>query len=381
MSGLASTVPDMHVSHFRLLRRSVPVAARASGICGFVADLIKDIADLFFKSSVEHLVENEIDSILSGFINTDANAILNSIPIDLPLPLKAPYNIADLEFALTDDPVFETGYIGADIEGGVVNSVTKTPAPFPAPTIPNFVASSAAHYIQIFLSPFVIESAVWVYQQAGLTNATVHHDLIPSSFPVQLNTTDLAAIAPGIKTAFPNDWVDIAINIPVGEKANVSSNPTTGVALSVPLNLAFNADTTTGEQNAFVLACEFGGAIDLTAVLNASSGYPMISGKLSYLQCPLTVESSKVGTVNPSLAQDLVDLVLGSIIVPLVNEVLTIGIPLPTIDGLNFNNVELINGDGYVLVATDFTYSPSTIAAAVRALPAPIMAALRGSAQ
>jgi hypothetical protein len=234
----------------------------------------------------------------------------------------------------------------------------------------------------------VIESAVWVYQQAGLTNATVHHDLIPASFPVQLNTTDLAAVAPGIKTAFPNDWVDIAINIPAGLKANVTASPANGVALNVPLNLEFNAETATGEQNAFVLACDFGGAIDLTAVLNASTGYPMISGNLSYLDCPLTVQSSKVGTVNPTLAQDLVNLVLGKIIVPLVNVVLTIGIPLPTIDGLNFNNVELINGDGYVLVATDFTYSPSaeTVASITQSPvpPSPLQAAfpvsaLRGS--
>lgn len=350
----------------------------SGGICGFVANLIKDIADFFFKSSVEHLVENEIDSILTSFINTDANNILNSIPIDIPLPLHPPYDIAELEFSLTDNPTFASGYIGADIEGGVVNKATKTPAPFPAPSIPTFVNSSADHYIQIFLSPYVIESAVWVYQQAGLANATVHHDLIPASFPVQLNTTDLAIIAPGIKTSFPNDWVDIGIKVPEGTKANVTSSPSAGVALNVPLQLEFNAETTSGDKNAFTLGCTFSGAIALTAVLNASSGYPMIAGNLSYLECPLQVLSSNVGAVNPGLAKDLVNFVLADVIVPLVNDVLTIGIPLPTLDGLTFRDVDIVNGDGYVLVATDFTYNPSSLS--TPALTAPMPVALRGAA-
>merc|ERR1719378_1794432 len=66
------------------------------GICSIVADLIKDIADTFFKKTVDHLVEKEVDSVLGTFISNDANKIINSIPLDIPLPFKAPYDIADI---------------------------------------------------------------------------------------------------------------------------------------------------------------------------------------------------------------------------------------------------------------------------------------------
>ncbi len=335
----------------------LPASPRA-GICSIVADLIKDIADTFFKKTVDHLVEKEIDSVLGTFISNDANKIINSIPLDIPLPFKAPYDISDIDFTLSDSPAFETGYIGIDVVGAVVNAQTKAPAPFPAPTIPAFSSSSAAHYIQLFLSPYVLESAVWTFQQAGLVKFNVKHTLIPASFPVQLNTTDLALIAPGIKTAFPNDWVDIEVTMPLSDKATITASPA-GVAASVPLQLEFNAVTASGDKNAFVLGCDFDGDILLTAETNSTTGFPMIAGNLSYLKCPLSVVSSNVGTVSPGLAAALVDLILGDIITPLVNVLLKVGIPLPTVDGLTFTQLELINGNGYVQLATDFTYTPT----------------------
>jgi len=353
-----------------------------AGICSIVADLIKDIADLFFKHTVEHLVEKEVDSVLTSFISDDANKIIDSIPLDIPLPFKAPFDIADIEFALTDAPAFETGYIGIGLAGDIVNAKTKAAAPFPAPAIPAFSNSSSEHFLQLFLSPYVIESAVWTYQQAGLVNYTVKHSVIPASFPVQLNTSDLAVVAPAIKTDFPNEWVDLRLAMPEGLKATVGVTPAKGVSIAVPLHLEFNPISGSGAtKNAFTLGCNFTGAMALRAETNSTTGYPMIQGDLSYLDCPLSLVSSNVGTVNAGLAKTLVDLVFTDVITPLVNVLLKTGIPLPTIDGLTFTDLEIINGNNYVLVATDFTYKPTSDEAAFAPLLGAPSIALRGSRQ
>ncbi|KAA0177462.1 hypothetical protein FNF27_01239 [Cafeteria roenbergensis] len=325
------------------------------GVCGFVAKLINGIASLFFKNKVNHMIEKEVSSVLSQFINNDANAIISAIPLDIPLPVKAPYNIADVDFHLANAPAFDTGYMGMDVVGSIVNSKTKAPAPFPAPTIPAWSNASAAHFLQIFLSPYVLESAVWTYQQAGLMEYTVKHTAIPAGFPVQLNTDALALIAPGIKTAFPGDFVDLQITMPQGKKATITASPA-GVAASVPLNIEFNAVTASGDKNAFVLGCDFDGAIALKAETNSTTGFPMITGNLSYLKCPLSVVSSNVGAVDPGLADVLLNFVFSGLVTPFVNVLLNVGLPLPTTKGLTFRNFRLINGNGYVMVATDFTY-------------------------
>jgi len=357
----------------------------SAGICGFVANLIKSVANIFFKSKVEHLVEKEVQSVLSTFISNDANHIISTIPLEIPLPFKAPFNIADIIFSLTEQPTFAPGYIGIGVAGDIVNSKTKAPAPFPAPTIPAFSNSSSAHFMQLFLSPYVIESAIWTYQQAGLVDYTVKHTIVPASFPIQLDTTALALVAPGIAAKFPNEWVDMRLVMPEGHKATVGVTPAKGVSISVPLHLEFNPVSDAGaSQNAFTLGCNFTGAMALHANVNSTTGFPMIQGALSYLECPLSVVGSNVGAVDAGLAKGLVDFVLHDAITPLVNVLLGVGIPLPSMGGVNLRDVRLINGNGYMLLATDFTYHPTLaherIVYGRPLLGAPAPSSLRGGA-
>jgi hypothetical protein len=337
------------------------------GICGFVANIIKDVVDFFFKNWVNGLVDKEVTSVLQSFINDDANKILAGIPTTIPLHLKAPFDIAEIVFNMTGNPDYGSGFIGLDLLGAIVNTATQQPAPFPSPAIPHFSADSADHYVEIFLSPYVFESGFWVFQQAGLLHYTVNHNIIPSTFPIQLNTTAISIIAPGVVSKFPNEWFEIELVFPANGPPSVNAS-TSGISAAAPVQLAFNALTDSGPQNAFTLACEFTTALELSVVLNETSGYPAIAGNLSYLECPLSLYNTSVGSVSYQLAAALVDFVLGDVLTPLANVVLHTGIPLPTTDGLTFTNTEIVYGNGYAMAATDFTYSPpsSVIEAAVQ---------------
>lgn len=329
------------------------------GICGFVANLIKDIIDLFFQNSVAHEIESMVDSTITDFVNTDANQILSKVDLDLPLPLHAPYNISEIRFDLTDNPSFGSSYVGVDLLGDVVNKQNPQTAPFTPPDIPAFSNTSAGLYLELFLSPYVLESAVWTYQQAGLTSYTIKPTVLPASFPVQLNTTDIGLLmAPGLMTKYPDDWMDIVLSVPSGVKANVDAT-TSGISASIPIDLGFNAITPSGDANAFTLGCNLTTSLDLDVVLNGTmAGNPLITGNLTYLECPLELVNSNVGAVHFTAAKSLVDFLLGDVVVPFVNLVLNVGVPIPTMDGLTFTDTAIVLGNGYVMVGSDFAYAP-----------------------
>ena len=53
-------------------------------------------------------------------------------------------------------------------------------------------------------------SVVW---DAGLLDLIITHDMLPSSFPNILNTSNLETIAPGMFKKWPNELVQIEVNV------------------------------------------------------------------------------------------------------------------------------------------------------------------------
>jgi hypothetical protein len=138
----------------------------------------------------------------------------------------------------------------------------------------------------------------------------------------------------------------------------MTSSATTGAALTLPLQVAFQPMTGPGpaQPTAFTLACNATGALDLAVNLTVP-GNETIVGNLSDVTCNLTVASSAVGSVAVSLLGDMITFVLGDVVVPTVNKALAAGIPLPSLAGLSLVDSEVAFGDGYVLMGTDLAFS------------------------
>ena len=55
-------------------------------------------------NAIQNAMSGAIVNILTDFVNTDANALLASLSLVLPLSLPAPFNIAEAVFLLQDTP-------------------------------------------------------------------------------------------------------------------------------------------------------------------------------------------------------------------------------------------------------------------------------------
>ena len=56
-----------------------------------------------------------------GTIITDANAALLKLPMEVPLNLRAPFDVAEVRYGLTEAPVAgASGFVGFQLQGDVV---------------------------------------------------------------------------------------------------------------------------------------------------------------------------------------------------------------------------------------------------------------------
>lgn len=84
---------------------------------------------------------------------------------------------------------------------------------------------------------------------------------------------------------------------------------------------------------------------------------------VEFLQCPVTLAWSKVGTVLADQINAFVDAILSSIAIEAVNKALSRGFPLPQMDGISFVNATAQLSDGYIQVLTDLATAPPMVAA------------------
>merc|ERR1711916_256021 len=81
-----------------------------------------------------------------------------------------------------------------------------------------------------------------------------------------------------------------------------------------------------------------------------------ITAQVAYVGCDLSLAktSPKVGSFNTAILTDLVNLAVSKGMIPYLNKVLGVGFPIPVVDGVSLNNINVVYGDGYVGLASDF---------------------------
>jgi hypothetical protein len=115
---------------------------------GISGDILNLIAGLI-KGTIESKLDSAVTSLLTNFMNTDANVILNGFMLSIPLSLPAPYNIATVMFDIVDAPTFGANYVGADLQGEVVNTAKPVNPPFSPAPLPVYSADSGNHMLQV----------------------------------------------------------------------------------------------------------------------------------------------------------------------------------------------------------------------------------------
>jgi hypothetical protein len=319
-------------------------------------DWLLNLLKSLFSGAIKRAVTKAFDNAVSSLLNDKINTRIANISLQFPLNLRAPYNIAEVRFGLTDAPAINTTYLGLPLQGDIVSAANPVNPPITPPALPWFDASSGSRYAQIHLSEYTILSGIYTFYSAGLMTWTVTPDRIPLGLN---NTGGYGLIAPLMPSQFPNAPVGIALSCQSMPTVNITEG---GMSVQVPLAAAFVVDPTGKDTTAFTLGLNAALSINVTVGPN-SNGVIAIQGALNFIDAPLSTLNSAVGPITLPLLNGLIQYIFNSIIVPVVNDVLGPGIPLPNLGTLaQLTNTELRLNDGYLLVATDFKLNITTAA-------------------
>ena len=232
---------------------------------------------------------------------------------------------------------------------------------------PSYYAPIAnSSYLQLIVSSYMIESAFWVFQSNGLLQKSIGPNSVPPKFPLKLNTDDPVwlLIAPDMPSKYPHDEVNIVFEIQKGTQVSSRSDDNS-FSVKMPLAMDIEAVTTAGNKSAFVLGCPLEAALKLSVKdkLNTTTGQTnqVIAGNMEFLSCNLTLEKSTVGPVKYSALKKGISFAMDYILMPLLNDFLRVGIPIPTGSFVELTNTSVTFEDDYAVVGSMATVNISKI--------------------
>jgi len=314
----------------------------------WLLNLLKGLIEDAVKKAVAGAFTDAVDSLVAKTINPK----LAAIAMEIPLNVRAPYNISEVRFGLVSQPVFTPTYLGVGLQGDVVPLADPVSPPgLTPPALPPFNQAAASSFIQVTLSSYTLLSAVATYFSANLTDWTIG----PGQLPLGLNNTDAyGLIAPGLPLAYPDSAVSVEFSF--------SAMPTlafagAGLNISLPVLITWEADAHNGSLArpfALLAQTELAGTLSFGPDSNGSLA---LLGDVAFLSAALSVVDTAVGPVSVGLLQALVDVVFSSVVLPLINAIFANGIPIPTVDGLSLTGTELLWGPGYLTLGSNFTYN------------------------
>jgi len=77
------------------------------------------------------------------------NPQLAKIALDLPIHVRAPYNISEFRVGLTGSPTFTDTYVGVGLQGDIVPIANPVTPPITPPDLPPFNPTAASYYLQV----------------------------------------------------------------------------------------------------------------------------------------------------------------------------------------------------------------------------------------
>ena len=157
-----------------------------SGGASWLYDIFIDL----FQGEIRKSIEKSVSTALVKSIDTNANAVIKTFPLSQDIGC-----CVNLSYALTQNPTFATTYMAFD-ESGVFQAKNKPqPTPYPLNVLPDIINDEE---IQIFISDYMLTSAGYAFWQSGQLIKVITPQDVPSSFPIQLNTTYFSQLIPAL---------------------------------------------------------------------------------------------------------------------------------------------------------------------------------------
>eukprot|EP01102_Stenamoeba_stenopodia_P015173 TRINITY_DN5148_c0_g1_i1.p1 TRINITY_DN5148_c0_g1~~TRINITY_DN5148_c0_g1_i1.p1 ORF type:complete len:214 (-),score=48.23 TRINITY_DN5148_c0_g1_i1:40-681(-) len=208
--------------------------------------------------------------------------------------------------------------------------------------------ASTQEMVQLLIDDFVFESAGYVYFTENQLQIDILPSDIPKGAPISLNTSSFELIIPALYREYPD--YDMEIHLEATSPPSFVSSSDGYASVVDNGTIAVFVINSTDKIPVFTLGAE------VFCSGNATIGSNNIRGELEYLKANIKLLSTEIGPFSVSVLQFAVDLMIGKGVVPMVNKILETGFPLPTIQGVTFQDPTVGYENGYMVVSTNIVY-------------------------
>lgn len=280
---------------------------------------------------------------------------LKTMPIALKLPFPAPFNGTVIRYGLTSHPVVDKDFLGFAFRGDVVPTESSPPAPIPGPSLPELAPADRCYDIETKISTYLFETALYSFWEL----AVLQYSFEPASIPLGFGSTNgYGDVAPYMRKTYP----DMPVSVDMAASAHPRLSFGGGqITITAPMDFTFWIHTSnTTRIEAFVLSSDISFTANVQLTRKTDQSLYLVS-QVRLLKMDVSMKRSNVGDVKFSFLIDTFNLLINSIIVPIVNIALQEGIPLPTWDGITYTKFDLRFEDDYLSCGIDFTFEPPNL--------------------
>lgn len=306
----------------------------------FILNLLKDL----FNNAIKGAVEKEISTQVNDQIDTTLNNEIKTLPLEVVIG-----NVAELDYALVSNPIFAPSYIDFPLKGEFYDLVNPVEAPFTPSNLPQ--NPGTGEMVQAYIGDYVPNSASFAFLRAGKMNLVLDNAMVPPDSPITLNTSSWQGIVPPLYTRYPN-W-DMVAKVAPTQTPTVTFSATNGAdAFGVGGIDMYVVSPTNGS-----LIPVFTLGMNVTADVSVAVRQQNVTGNLTYISSSVWLEKSYIGTFNPQTLEAIIKFLTLGVILPYFNYYLQTGIPIPSVDGVEFVSPSISIGNRYLFVSTNIVYT------------------------
>lgn len=300
------------------------------------------------------LFTNRVSNLIKGKICGLVNIMINEKGADVLKKARLTHEIGNLyvDYSLTAPVSSTSKYLESKHKGEVSWVGDKSPILIKASPIPdkdpdsNFMA-------EIVVSKYSVSTLAYVAHQQNFLNLDVSPGNLPADKKPFLRTTCPGSFCVGsiislIGEKYPDSMVSFKVNSPVSPQITISTD---GLSLQMTTFLDLFAEI--GDSSLSIIHCEM--VLSLNGA--ASVENDLISGKIDSVSVRVSNVQTLLGNLSTDVLNDLVKRVLNLNFIPNLNNILAIGIPLPTIPDMTMTKSKLKYFDGFFAIAGDYSYA------------------------
>lgn len=305
------------------------------------ASWLYNLFTTFIDKALRNALQKQICPLVADAVS-DLNPQLKTLNV-----LAKVDKYAEIEYSMVSSPTVLKSSIDLSLKGEFYNIGKHQEPPFSPAAF--YLPPQNNNMLYIGMSAFTVNSAAFVYNNAGVLSLSVTDDMIPKSSPIRLNTKTFGAFIPQIAKQFPGLMMKLLMKM---EKIpTLTFEPNNATVQATTTVTAFAIQTNSTLSPLFVLNLE----ASVSARMFVSE--MKLAAAVTLNKMDLTLAKSYVGDFQVGPLENVFQGVLKWVVIPTVNAQLAKGYPLPSIGKMKLMNTQLDVLKDYMLIGTDVQFS------------------------